>query len=91
MKNQRRSTPEKNQRISTIINFFAFNLLFFALYLNFIHQDANTASNQSSQRMYKQATILADNQEQYLNKATAKTTPEQTMAVNSTASKRSLN
>lgn len=27
------------RRIRKIINFFAFNLLFFALYLNFIHKD----------------------------------------------------
>jgi hypothetical protein len=27
------------RRIRRIVNFFAFNLLFFALYLNFIHKD----------------------------------------------------
>ena len=27
------------KRISRVLNFFAFNLLFFALYLNFIHKD----------------------------------------------------
>ena len=27
------------KRISRVLNFFAFNLLFFALYLNFIHDD----------------------------------------------------
>lgn len=26
-------------RLRKVLNFFAFNLLFFALYLNFIHQD----------------------------------------------------
>lgn len=30
-------------RIRKIANFFAFNLLFFALYLNFIHADAQPA------------------------------------------------
>ena len=29
------------KRLSRVINFFAFNLLFFALYLNFIHKDKN--------------------------------------------------
>lgn len=29
------------RRIRKIVNFFAFNLLFFALYLNFIHKDEN--------------------------------------------------
>jgi hypothetical protein len=27
------------RRLRRIVNFFAFNLLFFALYLNFIHQE----------------------------------------------------
>jgi hypothetical protein len=31
------------RRIRKIVNFFAFNLLFFALYLNFIHKDKATA------------------------------------------------
>ena len=30
------------RRIRKIVNFFAFNLLFFALYLNFIHKDRAT-------------------------------------------------
>ncbi len=30
------------KRVFTMLNFFAFNLLFFAVYLNFIHKDANT-------------------------------------------------
>lgn len=30
------------RRIRKIVNFFAFNLLFFALYLNFIHKDKTT-------------------------------------------------
>jgi hypothetical protein len=31
------------RRIRKIVNFFAFNLLFFALYLNFIHKDKTIA------------------------------------------------
>jgi len=31
------------RRIRKIVNFFAFNLLFFALYLNFIHKDKGIA------------------------------------------------
>ena len=31
------------RRVRKIANFFAFNLLFFALYLNFIHKDKSTA------------------------------------------------
>jgi hypothetical protein len=30
-----------NPRLFKIANFFAFNLLFFALYLNFVHKDKN--------------------------------------------------
>ena len=30
------------RRVRKIVNFFAFNLLFFALYLNFIHKDTAT-------------------------------------------------
>ena len=30
------------RRVRKIANFFAFNLLFFALYLNFIHQDKSS-------------------------------------------------
>jgi hypothetical protein len=32
------------RRVRKIANFFTFNLLFFALYLNFIHKDQNTLS-----------------------------------------------
>ena len=32
------------RRIRKIANFFAFNLLFFALYLNFIHKDKATVT-----------------------------------------------
>jgi hypothetical protein len=31
------------RRIRRVVNFFAFNLLFFALYLNFIHRDNSNA------------------------------------------------
>ena len=34
------------RRIRKIVNFFAFNLLFFALYLNFIHKD--TSNNEAT-------------------------------------------
>jgi len=39
------------RRVRKIANFFAFNLLFFALYLNFIHKDKapiNFAADQAS-------------------------------------------
>jgi hypothetical protein len=60
------------KRISRVLNFFAFNLLFFALYLNFVHKDNNpqtlpapkTAAATSSK-----GTVLVSNPEQYLNKS----------------------
>jgi hypothetical protein len=72
------------RRVRKIANFFAFNLLFFALYLNFIHKDnpaANVAIEQSS--VQKSAafsgTVLVDNPEKYLNKKSdqASTTAQQ--------------
>jgi hypothetical protein len=65
------------RRIRKIINFFAFNLLFFALYLNFIHKDkANNESvaapvvstqNTNAAAAYT-GTVLVQNPEKYLNK-----------------------
>lgn len=56
------------RRIRKIANFFAFNLLFFALYLNFIHKDKSglpaatqTASQQNTAAF--SGTVLVDNPE----------------------------
>jgi hypothetical protein len=56
------------KRVSRILNFVAFNLLFFALYLNFIHKDSNSqipVSHKSSAATV-QGTVLVENPEQYL-------------------------
>jgi hypothetical protein len=57
------------RRVRKIANFFAFNLLFFALYLNFIHKDKSglpvatqTASQQNTAAF--SGTVLVDNPEQ---------------------------
>ena len=64
------------RRIRKIVNFFAFNLLFFALYLNFIHKDnsnneatapAAAISNPANGSVYT-GTVLVQNPEKYLNK-----------------------
>lgn len=54
------------RRVRKIANFFAFNLLFFALYLNFIHKDKTgvpgmnqTASQQNTAAF--SGTVLVDN------------------------------
>jgi hypothetical protein len=59
------------RRVRKIANFFAFNLLFFALYLNFIHKDktaapAGQASTQTTAAF--SGTVLVDNQEQFTQK-----------------------
>jgi hypothetical protein len=60
------------KRISRVLNFFAFNLLFFALYLNFVHKDNNTQVlpvNKTSVASTTKGTVLVSNPEQYLSKA----------------------
>ena len=64
------------KRISRVLNFFAFNLLFFALYLNFIHKDSNSPepSQNNSQQVVK-GTVLVSNPEQYLKNESTPATP----------------
>jgi hypothetical protein len=57
------------KRLSRILNFFAFNLLFFALYLNFIHKDNNAPATASPQSNSVQGTVLVSNPDQYLHKS----------------------
>lgn len=63
------------RRIRKIVNFFAFNLLFFALYLNFIHKDrANNdiapevVSTPATNAAAYTGTVLVQNPEKYLRK-----------------------
>jgi len=64
------------RRIRKIVNFFAFNLLFFALYLNFIHKDTPVGNNAPVAVAIQPAasdagytgTVLVQNPEKYLNK-----------------------
>ena len=58
------------KRVRQVVNFFAFNLLFFALYLNFIHKDKVSAAATSTGQ--QNASVLsgnvpAENPEKYLN------------------------
>ncbi len=59
------------KRVRKIANFFAFNLLFFALYLNFIHKDkqnfpaTDTTVQQPTAAAFS-GTILVENPEKYL-------------------------
>jgi hypothetical protein len=62
------------RRVRKIVNFFAFNLLFFALYLNFIHKDkagiesVPTAVSPNNTTSAYTGTVLVQNPEKYLNK-----------------------
>lgn len=44
------------RRVRKIVNFFAFNLLFFALYLNFIHKDTAGAPAVATEQTATQKT-----------------------------------
>jgi hypothetical protein len=59
------------RRVRKIANFFAFNLLFFALYLNFIHKDKVVFSTEQSTvpattNAAFSGTVLVKNPEKYL-------------------------
>ena len=79
------------RRVRKIVNFFAFNLLFFALYLNFIHKDnvaTVIAPSQVSSATFN-GTVPVQNPEQYLdvkssdaNDQSAKLTSTQKLAIN---------
>ena len=59
------------RRVRKIANFFAFNLLFFALYLNFIHKDklapVTTTTVQPTAAAAFSGTVLVENQAEFLN------------------------
>ena len=68
------------RRVRKIANFFAFNLLFFALYLNFIHKDRPVVGgpimNETAQQNTAafSGTMLVQNPEKYLDKKAEPTT-----------------
>ena len=59
-------------RVRKIANFFAFNLLFFAIYLNFIHNDQQSSANAGRTEKPKAAafsgTVLVEHPEKYIDK-----------------------
>ena len=65
------------RRVRKIANFFAFNLLFFALYLNFIHKDKVAIADQANPQQRTAAfsgTVLVENPEKFLEKKNSVTT-----------------
>lgn len=89
------------RRVRKIANFFAFNLLFFALYLNFIHKDKSglPVNNQTASQQNTAAfsgTVLVDNPEQLMEKknettATTQTPKDKNQHGNTEALKLSIN
>ncbi len=68
------------RRVRKIANFFAFNLLFFALYLNFIHKDKVVFASEQQQAAPAanaafSGTVLVKNPEKYLEHKAASETP----------------
>ncbi|HEV7781867.1 MAG TPA: hypothetical protein VGO58_11420 [Chitinophagaceae bacterium] len=77
------------RRVRKIANFFAFNFLFFALYLNFIHKDRTVVTDGETTLVKAEAfsgTVLVDNPEQYMQKKkdAAATTAAQSSSVKTT-------
>ena len=85
------------RRVRKIANFFAFNLLFFALYLNFIHKDKSAVAAPAAQQITTEAfsgTVLVENPEQYMKKeqsSVATVQPTLEKSENNTALKLSIN
>jgi hypothetical protein len=58
------------RRLRRVVNFFAFNLLFFSLYLNFIHKDqVGSVPEQSAKATASVAGTLPVDQPEKYNKA----------------------
>jgi hypothetical protein len=83
------------RRVRKIANFFAFNLLFFALYLNFIHKDKSgvpaatqTASQQNTAAF--SGTVLVDNPEKLSEKGNAAVSNAVSTQKNETANTEAL-
>lgn len=65
-------------RVRKIVNFVAFNLLFFALYLNFIHKDKAAAIEQIPQTKTAEitGTVLIENPTKYQHDGSENQTTE---------------
>ena len=69
-------------RTRKIVNFFAFNLLFFALYLNFIHKDKTTTPaihTTEATAVVNNRTTPVDNPENYLKQHSDKAAEKNTV------------
>ncbi len=73
------------RRVRKIANFFAFNLLFFALYLNFIHKDKQNAvgimptASVQQPAAFSGTTVLVDNPVQKTQETVIPASTQQTV------------
>jgi hypothetical protein len=86
-------------RVRKVANFFAFNLLFFALYLNFIHKDrlSMAGTQQNVPQAAFSGAVLIDNPEQVIEQksqptvSARQTAPEKITENNTNALRLSIN
>jgi hypothetical protein len=83
------------KRVRKIANFLAFNLLFFALYLNFIHKDKQAVINvdrgvQPATAAFS-GTVPVENPEKYLGERANLSTSQTTTEEKSSIANRSIN
>jgi hypothetical protein len=74
------------RRVRKIANFFAFNLLFFALYLNFIHKDKVVFATEeqtapAAANAAFSGTVLVKNPEKYLEQKEVEETATATQPI----------
>lgn len=62
------------RRLRRVVNFFAFNLLFFALYLNFIHKDNPNILGGEASQSPDEVTVAVKKQENVPQKSVVVTT-----------------
>jgi hypothetical protein len=85
------------RRVRKIANFFAFNLLFFALYLNFIHKDkigiptADQAVQPKTAAFSETAMVNNASQQQNTTVATPQESAPEATQTNGTALRLSIN
>ena len=89
------------KRVRKIANFFAFNLLFFALYLNFIHKDksaiAGTPQSIQQNAAFSGTVLVDENPQQIVEKkneatvAAQQTAPEKSTDNSTAALRLSIN
>ncbi|HEY2722427.1 MAG TPA: hypothetical protein VGI82_11915 [Chitinophagaceae bacterium] len=81
------------RRIRKIVNFFAFNLLFFALYLNFIHKDKSMVESApvKANTAIVSGTVPVQDADKYLNAKTSASITQPAVEKSQESQKLSIN